>query len=153
MLESELFGFRKGAFTNATQDKKGKIEVANGGSILLDEIGDLSLYSQAKILRSRESHEIAPIGWTEDRKVDVRIFSATNKNIPGLITKGDFREDLYYRLNSIEIQILPLREHKNDFPELAAHYLDIFCKHNNKFIQGFDPNVVHLLHNRIGLAM
>ena len=145
LLESELFGFRKGAFTNAMQDKKGKIEVANGGSILLDEIGDLSLSSQAKILRTLESHEIAPIGGTEDKKVDVRFFTATNKNISGLIEQGNFREDLYYRMNSIEIQLPPLRERIEDIPELIAYFLEIFCKQNNRFIQGFEPNAVHLL--------
>ena len=145
LLESELFGFRKGSFTNATQDKKGKIEVANGGSILLDEIGDLSLSSQAKILRTLESHEIAPIGGTEDKKVDVRFFTATNKNISGLIEQGNFREDLYYRMNSIEIQLPPLRERIEDIPELIAYFLEIFCKQNNRFIQGFEPNAVHLL--------
>ncbi|MBC8182594.1 sigma-54-dependent Fis family transcriptional regulator [candidate division KSB1 bacterium] len=145
LLESELFGFRKGAFTNAMQDKKGKIEVANGGSILLDEIGDLSISSQAKILRILESHEIAPIGGTEDKKVDVRFFTATNKNISGLIEQGNFREDLYYRMNSIEIQLPPLRERIEDIPELIAYFLEIFCKQNNRFIQGFEPNAVHLL--------
>ena len=145
LLESELFGFRKGSFTNATQDKKGKIEVANGGSILLDEIGDLSISSQAKILRILESHEIAPIGGTEDKKVDVRFFTATNKNISGLIEQGNFREDLYYRMNSIEIQLPPLRERIEDIPELIAYFLEIFCKQNNRFIQGFEPNAVHLL--------
>ncbi len=145
LLESELFGFRKGAFTNAVQDKKGKIEVANGGSILLDEIGDLSISSQAKILRTLESHEIAPIGGTEDKKVDVRFFSATNKIIPDLIEKGNFREDLYYRLNSIEIRLPPLRERKTDIPELVEYFLEIYCKQNNRLIQGFEANALHLL--------
>ncbi|NOZ60458.1 MAG: sigma-54-dependent Fis family transcriptional regulator [Calditrichaeota bacterium] len=145
LLESELFGYKKGAFTNAFQDKKGKIEMANQGSLFLDEIGDLSTSSQAKILRTLEDHVITPVGGVDDLEIDVRIFAATNKKLSELIEKGLFRPDLYYRLQTIEISLPALAEKKEDIPELAQHFLKRFCAENNKYIKGFTAGAIHLL--------
>jgi len=144
LLESELFGYKKGSFTNAFQNKKGKIEMANQGSLFLDEIGDLSPSSQAKILRTLEDHIITPIGSVEDTEVDVRIFAATNKKLSELIEQGLFRSDLYYRLQTIEISLPPLAERKEDIPQLAQYFLKHFCAENNKYIKGFTSGAIHL---------
>mgnify|MGYP001773289659 CR=1 FL=1 len=133
LLESELFGYKKGAFTGAITDKKGKIEMADGGTVFLDEIGDLPLSLQAKILRLIQNKEIEPIGG-QPKKVDVRIISATNRNLEELVKEGKFREDLYYRLNVIPIYIPPLRERKEDILPLVEFFIEKFNKKYKKNI-------------------
>lgn len=124
LLESELFGYEKGAFTGATKDKLGKIEVANNGTLLLDEIGEMSVYLQAKMLRFVEQKEIERLGGTKGRPVNVRIISATNKDLKEEISKGRFREDLYYRLAGAHINIPPLRERKEDMGLLIEYFIE-----------------------------
>lgn len=126
LLESELFGYKKGAFTGATSDKKGLLEIAEGGTFFLDEIGDISVALQAKLLRVIENREIIRLGDTAVKKIDVRIVAATNKNLQELVKEGKFREDLYYRLNVIKIHLPPLRERKDDIPLLADHFIKKF---------------------------
>jgi two-component system NtrC family response regulator len=121
LIESELFGHRKGAFTGADEQRIGLFEVAHGGTIFLDEIGELPKAMQAKLLRVLESGEIRPIGDNESRQIDVRIICATHRNLAEMVEEGGFREDLMYRINTFEIQIPPLRLRKEDVPELAAH--------------------------------
>ncbi|MBM3242393.1 sigma-54-dependent Fis family transcriptional regulator [Candidatus Poribacteria bacterium] len=123
LLESELFGHEKGAFTNAIKRKRGKFELADGGSIFLDEIGDISENMQVKLLRVLQEKEIDIVGGEQTKKVDVRIIVATNRNLFDLVNKGEFREDLYYRLNVIPINLPPLRERKEDIPLLIDHFL------------------------------
>jgi len=132
LLESELFGHRKGSFTGALSDRKGKLIEADGGSLFLDEIGDMSLQLQAKLLRVLEDNTIEVIGENLPRKVDVRIIAATNQNLDELIAQGKFREDLYYRLNVIKISIPPLRERREDTLPLAYHFLEEFSNIYNK---------------------
>jgi Nif-specific regulatory protein len=124
LLESELFGYTKGAFTGATRDKKGLFELASGGTLFLDEIGDMSEEMQKKLLRVLQEGEIRPVGAKDVLKVDVRIISASNKELQQLVEKGKFRKDLYYRINVITIRTPALREHREDIPELAEHFLD-----------------------------
>lgn len=123
LLESELFGYEKGAFTGATKDKIGLFEAANGGTILLDEIGDMPMQLQARILRVIQNSEVKPLGGNKTRTVDVRIISATNKDLKEAIAKGLFREDLYYRLNVLPVHLPPLRERKEDIPLLLDHFI------------------------------
>lgn len=146
LLESELFGYEKGAFTGANQQgKAGLFEAANGGTVFLDEIGDMPMDLQVKLLRVLQEFEIRRIGGTKDIKIDVRIVSATNKNLQELIRKGDFREDLYYRLNIIPIHIPPLRERPEDIQQLAHLVLN---RTNRKYglERYFQPGLVELLH-------
>ena len=124
LLESELFGHVKGSFTGAVKDKKGLFEIANGGTFFLDEIGDMTLSMQVKILRVLQEGTFIPVGSTEPRKVDVRIIAATNKNIKDMIAKGEFREDLYYRINVINIAVPPLRDRKEDILLLAEYFIE-----------------------------
>jgi len=126
LLESELFGYEKGAFTGANTTKKGKFELANGGTIFLDEIGDMPLLLQSKLLRVLQEKEIERLGSSKTIKVDVRIIAATNKNLEKMVQEGTFREDLYYRLNVIPIHIPPLRERKEDIPLLIYYFVDKF---------------------------
>ncbi len=128
LLESELFGYEKGAFTGANTVKKGKFELANGGTIFLDEIGDMPLSLQSKILRVIQEKEVERLGGSKPIKIDVRIIAATNKNLEKMVYEGTFREDLYYRLNVIPIHIPPLRERKEDIPVLIYFFLDKFNK-------------------------
>jgi transcriptional regulator with PAS, ATPase and Fis domain len=123
LLESELFGFRRGAFTGATYDKKGLLEEADGGTLFLNEVGDLPLNIQAKLLGVIENHEVLRLGETRSRKIDFRVISATNKNLEEEIKSGRFREDLYYRLNSAEFVLPPLRERKEDLTLLVEYFL------------------------------
>jgi DNA-binding NtrC family response regulator len=127
LIESELLGHEKGAFTGASARKPGKFEMAHGGTIFLDEIGDMSARVQAKVLRVIEEGEFERVGGTETLSVDVRLIAATNKDIQLLIEKGDFREDLYYRLNVVPIHVPPLRERKEDISVLAAYFLEVYC--------------------------
>lgn len=124
LLESELFGHVKGSFTGAVKDKKGLFEIANGGTFFLDEIGDMTLSMQVKILRVLQEGTFIPVGSTEPRKVDVRIIAATNKNLKEMIAKGEFREDLYYRINVINITVPPLRDRKEDILLLAEYFIE-----------------------------
>jgi two-component system nitrogen regulation response regulator NtrX len=127
LIESELLGHEKGAFTGATARKPGKFELADGGTIFLDEIGDMSARVQAKVLRVIENGEFERVGSTETIAVDVRLIAATNKDIQGLIEKGEFREDLFYRLNVVPIHIAALRDRKEDIPILASYFLQVYC--------------------------
>ena len=142
LLESELFGYKKGAFSGATRDKEGLFEIADGGSFFLDELGDMPLSLQAKLLRVLQDGTFYSVGSTEEKKVDVRIIAATNKNIPQLIKDGDFREDLYYRLNVIHIHLPPLRERKEDIPELARHFLNSIREREGYGPEGFHADVL-----------
>ncbi|MGB9667533.1 MAG: sigma-54-dependent transcriptional regulator [Thermosulfidibacteraceae bacterium] len=127
LLESELFGYERGAFTGATTSKEGKFELADGGTLLLDEIGDMPYSLQAKLLRVIQEGEVDRLGGKEPKKVDVRIIASTNKDLLKLVEDGKFREDLYYRLNVVPINIPPLRERKEDILPLAEYFLERFC--------------------------
>ncbi|MFH1626470.1 MAG: sigma-54 dependent transcriptional regulator [Pseudomonadota bacterium] len=142
LLESELFGHEKGAFTGAMYKKKGRFELADDGTIFLDEIGEMSLPTQTKILRVLQEREFEPVGGTKTIQVDVRIITATNKDLEDEARKGKFREDLYDRLNVIPITIPPLRERKEDIPLLAEHFLRIYNEKNKRSIRGFEPRVM-----------
>ncbi len=143
LIESELFGHEKGAFTNAFQTKHGIVEVADKGTLFLDEIGELPVSLQAKLLRFLDSGEFRRVGSNKTLKVDARVIAATNKDLSGLIKSGEFREDLYYRLNVINITIPPLRERKEDIEELSAFFLKKYSRSNSKDISGFEPEVVN----------
>lgn len=123
LIESELFGHKKGAFTSAVKDRKGKFETAEGGTLFLDEIGDMTLSAQAKVLRALQESRVTPVGSDKDVRVDVRVLAATNKDLELEIKEGRFREDLYHRLSVINIQVPALDERKEDIPELVAHFL------------------------------
>ena len=128
LLEAELFGYEKGAFTGAYTSKPGKFELADGGTLFLDEIGDLPLPLQAKLLRVLQEQTFERLGSTKVIKVDVRIIAATNRELEQMIKKGEFREDLYYRLSVVPIHLPPLRERKEDIPLLVSHFLKKICK-------------------------
>lgn len=145
LLESELFGHEKGSFTGAIQQRKGRFELANGGTIFLDEIGEISKNTQIKILRVLQEKSFERVGGEETITVDVRIVSATNRNLREEIQSGRFREDLFYRLNVVSIHISPLRERREDIPLLAAHFLSICAKENSKTIEGIDNKARRLL--------
>ena len=134
LFESELFGHTRGAFTGAQNERIGLFEEANGGAIFLDEIGDMPLHAQVKLLRVIQNREIRPIGANKTRHVDVRIIAATNRDLSEEIRKGRFREDLYYRLNVIPIQILPLRSRKEDIEDLANYFIRQYAPHGENFI-------------------
>jgi DNA-binding NtrC family response regulator len=147
LLESELFGYVKGAFTDAKGTKKGLFEVADGGTLFLDEISSMTLSLQAKLLRVLQDGEIRPLGHTVSHKVDVRIISATNKDLESVIEEKTFREDLYYRLNVVTISLPPLRKRREDIPLLAQHFLRHYTEINNKKISRFDPTAMAYLIN------
>ncbi len=132
LIESELFGHEKGAFTGASSMKRGKFDLANGGTLFLDEIGDMSLKTQAKILRILQEQQFSRVGGSKTIKVDVRIIAATNKDLEQAIKKGEFREDLYYRLNVIPIEVPPLRNRREDIPLLVNEFIEEFRKENIK---------------------
>jgi DNA-binding NtrC family response regulator len=142
LLEDNLFGHVRGAFTGAVGAKKGLLEVAHGGTILFDEISTISTQVQAKLLRVMQEKEFLPIGALESRKVDVRILAATNENLRDMVGEGRFREDLYYRLDVISIDLPPLRSRKEDIPLLANHFLKRYCEENKKEVNGFAPEVM-----------
>ncbi|MCL4536326.1 MAG: sigma-54 dependent transcriptional regulator [Nitrospirae bacterium] len=145
LLESELFGYKKGAFTGAVSDKLGLIPLAHEGTLFLDEIGDMPPNLQAKLLKVLETGEVYPLGETKPKIVDVRIISATNVDIENRIKEGKFREDLYWRLNVIEIKIPPLRERKDDIEMLARHFIDKFSEEHKKNIKGIDTETLSSL--------
>ena len=152
LLESTLFGHVKGAFTGAVTTHKGCFETANMGTIFFDEIGTVNLETQAKLLRVIQEREFMPLGSTETMKVDVRVLAATNSELKRLVEDGRFREDLYYRLNVINVQLPPLRDRKEDIPPLIEHFFNKYCRENEKFLnpQGqsvlqFEPEALHLI--------
>ncbi|HQU28119.1 MAG: sigma-54 dependent transcriptional regulator [Nitrospirales bacterium] len=145
LLESELFGHERGAFTGALTLKKGLMESANQGTCFLDEIGDISPNLQSKLLRVLQEHEIRRVGGMESIKVDVRIIAATNKNLKTLVAAGKFREDLFYRLNVVMVHLPPLRDRKEDLPTLIHYFLDKYTRVNNKAIHGVHPQAMTLL--------
>ena len=147
LLESELFGHEKGAFTGAVSRKRGRFELAHRGTIFLDEIGEISQSVQIKILRVLQEKAFERVGGEETLEVDVRIISATNKDLKAEIEKGKFREDLYYRLNVVNIHIPPLRERKEDVPLLAAAFIREFAQENSKPVEGIDPKARAALYN------
>ena len=144
LLESELFGYEKGAFTGAHSRKKGRLEMADQGTIFLDEIGDISESVQTKLLRVLQEREITRLGSTNSIKVDVRVIAATNRNLEKALREGKFREDLYYRLNVISIVLPPLRDRKEDIPILIEYFIKKFCQENNKPVMKFSDRALDL---------
>jgi two-component system response regulator HydG len=144
LLESELFGHERGAFTGAVSMRKGRFELANGGSIFLDEISEMSPAMQARLLRVLQEQEFDRVGGMKTVKVDVRVISATNKDLELEVKEGRFREDLFYRLNVISVPLPPLRERKEDIPLLAEHFLLVFSEKNRRVIKGFQPKTLDL---------
>ncbi len=145
LIESELFGHEKGAFTGATARKIGKIELAHEGTLFLDEIGDMSLATQAKVLRVLQEQKFERVGGTETLEADFRVFAASNKNLDEEIEQGRFREDLYYRLNVIPFYVPPLRERKEDIPLLARHFLQEISEENGRRIKTLAPDALDVL--------
>jgi two-component system nitrogen regulation response regulator NtrX len=147
LIESELFGHEKGSFTGAINQLIGKFELADGGTIFLDEIGDMSQKTQSKVLRVLQDGEFQRVGSQKVTKVDVRVIAATNKDLQEEIQKGNFREDLYYRLNVIPIYVPPLREHNEDIPELVTYFVSEFCKESGKKPKRFSSDAIEALMN------
>ncbi|MEE8558008.1 MAG: sigma-54 dependent transcriptional regulator [Myxococcota bacterium] len=145
LLESELFGYRRGAFTGAVQDKRGLFEVADGGTIFLDEIGETTPGMQVRLLRVLESGEFRPLGASETRRVDVRVIAATNRDLEKAVAEGEFRPDLFYRLNVVQVHLPPLRERTEDIPLLAGHFLEQSNERLGKRVQGITRAAMDLL--------
>ncbi|MGZ8494079.1 MAG: sigma-54-dependent transcriptional regulator, partial [Gemmatirosa sp.] len=145
VFESELFGHVKGAFTDAKTDRVGRFELADGGTLFLDEIGNMSMPQQAKLLRVLQTGEMERVGSSRSRRVDVRVVSATNADVRGEVASGRFREDLLYRLNTVEIQLPPLRARREDVPVLAAHFLARHAARYRKPLHAFAPDALQLL--------
>ncbi len=145
LIESTFFGHKKGSFTGAVKDQPGKFEIANGGTIFLDEIGELPLYAQAKLLNVLQDGEIEKIGAQKQIKVDVRIIAATNKDLKAMVKNKKFREDLFHRLNVFHIHVPPLRERPQDIPLLVEHYLKHYAEEYNKKIQGISAAAMNIL--------
>jgi two-component system response regulator HydG len=142
LLETELFGHEKGAFTGADRRKEGCFIQADGGSLFLDEVSEMSVTMQVKLLRVLQEREVIRVGGEVALPVDVRVICATNKNLEDLLQQGEFREDLYYRLNVVGLTLPPLRRRKDDIPLLAQHFLEMFARKNNKTIEGFTPQAL-----------
>jgi DNA-binding NtrC family response regulator len=147
LLESELFGHVKGSFTGAVANKRGLFEVAQGGTLFLDEIGNISLSTQAKLLRVVQEREFKAVGDTRTRSTNIRLLTATNKNLKAMVAEGTFREDLFYRINIFPIQIPPLRDRRDDIPALAFHFLDVLSKDLGKEMTEFSVGAMNLLVN------
>jgi DNA-binding NtrC family response regulator len=147
LLESELFGHVKGSFTGAVVNKKGLFETADGGTLFLDEIGNITLSTQAKLLRFIEEREFKAVGDTRTQKVDIRLITATNKDLEGMVTDGEFRDDLYYRINIFPIEIPPLRKRRDDIPALATHFLNLCSAEMGQPPGEFSPGAMNLLLN------
>ena len=148
LIDSELLGHKKGSFTSAIRDHKGKFEQADGGTIFLDEIGDMSLAAQAKVLRVLQERKLTPVGGDKEITVDVRVIAATNKNLQEEIAKGNFREDLYHRLSVIVLRVPPLDERKEDIPLLIHYFNERICAESGKPLRDFSPEAVGLLQSR-----
>ena len=148
LIESELFGHEKGSFTSAIKQRKGKFELADGGTLFMDEIGDMSLSAQAKVLRALQESKITRVGGDKDISVDVRVVAATNKDIRGEIIKGNFREDLYHRLSVIEIEVPPLRERREDIKLLVGHFMEEICSRHNTEVKDIEPQAIEILSSR-----
>jgi Nif-specific regulatory protein len=142
LLESELFGHEKGAFTGATEKKAGKFELADGGTLFLDEIGEMSPTIQAKFLRVLEGHAFERVGGSKRLKVDVRVVAATNRNLEDAVASGGFRRDLYFRLRVVEIAVPPLRKRPDDIDLLASHFLGRFARETGRRLEGFTPEAL-----------
>lgn len=145
LIESEMFGHKKGSFTGAVMDRPGLFEAANGGSLFLDEVGELPLNMQVKLLRAIQERVFRKVGGNEDIRVDVRIIAATNRDLEAAIAAGTFREDLYYRLNVIQLRTPPLREREGDVKILAEVFLKKFCERAGKPLTGLDPDALRAL--------
>lgn len=145
LVESELFGHVKGSFTGAGASRMGRFEAANGGTLFIDEIGDLELSAQAKLLRVLENRVVTPVGGNGDRKVDVRVVAATNRPLERMVAANEFREDLYYRLNVIPISLPPLRDRRGDIPLLVNHFIDHFCETYRRRSLEVDERLMTLL--------
>jgi len=143
--ESELFGHEKGAFTGATQQRRGKFELADGGTLFLDEVGDMNPSAQAKVLRVLQENELERVGGAETIKVDVRVVAATNKDLSAEIAAGRFREDLYYRLAVVPIELPPLRARREDIPTLVSHFIELVCSDNGRRLKKIQPSAMTLL--------
>ena len=148
LIDSELFGHKKGSFTSAIKDHKGKFEQADGGTIFLDEIGDMSLAAQAKVLRVLQERKLTPVGGDKEITVDVRVIAATNKDLKEEIAKGNFREDLYHRLSVIVLKVPALDERKEDIPLLIEHFSKKISSENGKPVREFEPAAITLLKER-----
>ncbi|MBO4635135.1 MAG: sigma-54-dependent Fis family transcriptional regulator [Bacteroidales bacterium] len=148
LIDSELFGHKKGSFTSAIKDHKGKFEQADGGTIFLDEIGDMSLAAQAKVLRVLQERKLTPVGGDKEITVDVRVIAATNKNLQEEIAAGHFREDLYHRLSVIVLHVPALDQRKDDIPLLISHFSEVICGESGKPVREFAPEAVELLKER-----
>jgi two-component system response regulator AtoC len=148
LIESELFGYKKGAFTGADKDRKGLFEEADGGTIFLDEIGELPLSLQVKILRVLQEGEIRPVGDSKTKKIDVRIIAATSKKLEDEVKRSAFRQDLYYRLDVLKIELPPLRERREDIPLLCKHFIDILNFKLDKKITEISPSAMAILLKR-----
>ena len=147
LLESELFGYMKGAYTGAAHDKKGLFEEADGGTIFLDEIGDMPIPLQAKLLRVLQSGEVRRLGDNRARNLDFRVIAATNRDLNELVKEKEFREDLFYRLNVIPIVVPPLRERREDIPALLVHYLEVYKSKFKRDVKGFEQEAIEFLIN------
>ena len=145
VLESELFGHEKGSFTGAIAMRRGKFEQADGGTLFLDEIGDISLDLQVKLLRVLQEHKIERVGGSGEIDVDIRVITATNRNLQEMVLRGEFREDLYYRLNVVNIAIPPLRARREDIPLLVGHFVETLCKENHIPVKRFTPEAINYL--------
>ena len=145
LIESELFGHEKGSFTGAVQQRRGKFELADGGTLFLDEVGDMNPSAQAKVLRVLQEGELERVGGAETIKVDVRVLAATNKNLADEIAAQRFREDLFYRLNVVPIELPPLRERREDVLTLVEHFLSTVCEENDRRRKRIAPSAVTML--------
>ncbi|HHS9674126.1 TPA: sigma 54-interacting transcriptional regulator, partial [Klebsiella michiganensis] len=145
LLESELFGHEKGAFTGADKRREGRFVEADGGTLFLDEIGDISPLMQVRLLRAIQEREVQRVGSNQTLSVDVRLIAATHRDLAEEVSAGRFRQDLYYRLNVVTIDMPPLRQRKEDIPQLARYFLQRYAERNRKAVQGFTPQAMDLL--------